>query len=493
MNVLRKTIFFIAVLFIMLGISHSVIVGAATKLSNGSTIANVPLQGLTYEEVRDKLQKEIEQWYSGEELIAEGDYERRTIPRNAFQFDIEDSVDNFKKQTKRNPFLFFLKSKEAHLPITVSIEQGNGFFNDWPEHIDVDKTLAKALTIASTLDDHTIVIEYKDDVPYEQEIISEVEQEIPELSQAVLKRAVEEINDQTISYRSPFSFLENVIIPDNLIDSTEELNFVSTALYELVLHTNIEITERHSQGKIPRYSKAGVDVAVGLEDDKDFIVYNPNDYSYTIKAEIKKDKLLMSLLSLRPQTTYKYELDHEQEIEQRTIYRYSRQLKDGEQEVISEGEKGLQVDVFRKNEDDSEDRVLISHEFYPPSPRIVLISAVSEQAAENNVNEIDAEFEDEENSYIDNEAYSNVRYIENEMEEKLVDLILSYLLKDMFGSDLVDHEAANDSVFQCLQVENSEEEKSDFSQIDLMYKCLQEKTINEESASDLSFEELNEQ
>lgn len=500
-NYILKRFRNIVILFLCLGLSHSATVEAAPRLPEDSTIANVSLQGLTYEEVKEKLEKEVEKWNENEVLIADSEHEKRMIPKSIFKFDIDASVNDLEQQTKRNILLFFLKSKEVHLPLTVSIDYEDDLFKEWPDHIDLDKTLHKALTIASTLDDHTIAIQYKEGVPFKQETIAEVEQDIPDLSQATLERVVKELNDQTIFYDNYFSFLENIIVPENLIDSSDEINFVSTALYGLVLQTNIEVIERHSQGKIPSYSKAGIDVSVSLEEHQDFSIYNPNDYSYTIKAEIKNQQLIMSLLSFQPVTTYKYELDHELEIEQRTIYRYSKDLIGDEQEIITEGKKGLQVDVYRTSANGSTDREFMSHEFYPPSPQIILVSTDSERSEEDDAIEMGAEFETIENELVNGEDYSGVRYIENELEESFADLLINYFLMSMFEElskdQDIDADQEHDPILECLQVNNDKEEQADLSNVDLLYQCLEEKLMNldihEEQNDDTAVEELNEE
>ena len=184
-------------------------------------------------------------------------------------------------------------------------------------------------------------------------------------------------------------------------------------LYSLLIHTNVEILERHSQRVIPSYSEPGIHVLVNDLQDQDFIVFNPNDFSYTVEAKLTDDSIMMALHSIEQKTNIHTKVDME-EINYRTIYRYSKNLSPGEEVKIQNGENGSRIIVYRIWKNSSGETIKteqISSDYYAPSPEIIL------RGVPENNQSIDEKINDEETTAPSNHDQKN----QDENEKKQID------------------------------------------------------------------------
>ncbi|MFD1851892.1 G5 domain-containing protein [Oceanobacillus bengalensis] len=374
MRLLKKFSILIIICLIIIGLSRGLVVEAAGAVSQGSSIGGVLLEDLSNDEAKMLLQEQVANWLAGEALIAESEHEIFEIPRTIFEFDIEASLASLNEKTKRSWSSFFLKKKNVQIPFIVNVKEMDVL--DWPEHIDVENTLSSVSTIASNLGEESVEITYLENQTVEQEELAEVRLPLPDISNAVTGHLAEELNGYVMPANSSFSFLESVKLLDGMANSNAERSFVASALYALVLQTNLEIIERFSQGDIPGYTEAGIEVEINEGESKDFLIYNPNDQPFTITAELIENDLLMTIESVPTPRTYRYVTENEVEIEPKTIYRYSPDLPLGAEELIQSGESGLQIEVYRisTHEDGSSEQELVSRDFYPPTPEIILVS-----------------------------------------------------------------------------------------------------------------------
>jgi len=350
---------------------------AAGKVSQGSSIANVPLEDLTYEEAAQELKDSVNEWYATDVLVLESDYEKIEIPRSAFQFDIEGSIEKLEERTKRHWSNFFMKQKNVHLPLIVQTDTEATF--TLPDYVDIEKTLANAISIAENLGEQTVQIEYSKDPADKQEVVAEASFPIPDISEAITDHLIGQLNGFVIPANESFSFIDSFNLLDGVRDTEEETSFIASGIYDLALQTNLEILERHSQGVIPSYTEAGVEAQVDYEADKDLILYNPNEYAYTIYAEKSDGVLFFTLKTISPKKNEEhYSIEYTAEIEPKTVYRYSPDLPYGTEQTIQAGSNGVQLEVHRTIEEENGDKEVVSTDFYPPQPTIVLQSTAEE-------------------------------------------------------------------------------------------------------------------
>lgn len=154
--------------------------------------------------------------------------------------------------------------------------------SEWPNHIDKVKTIDNIETTASYLGEHNIQAVLTE-ANEQNDVMAEASWNIPK-DYIFLDELVEELNGKKITPGNSFSFLQQVANEVSYFRE-DDGNFIVSMLYSLLLQTNVEIIERHSQRVIPAYSKAGIEAKVSQTDDKDFVVSNPGTYIYTIHAE----------------------------------------------------------------------------------------------------------------------------------------------------------------------------------------------------------------
>ena len=370
--------------------------GAATKMPDGSVIANVSIAGMSESEGKQMLEDEIATWQAGEDINLSSDFEQYAIPRSAFEFDIDTTFNEFNERTKRTFTSLFMRQKNVHIPLRVHINYDLEVIQTLSDldYFDLEETFSTLTSIASQLEEMDASITYIEGKEPPLESIAEAEMQIPQLSQAVLTYAIEELNDYIIGPNDTFSFLQVVNFPDALTTSTKEISFLATALYQLFLQTNFDIVERHAGVMVPSYSKAGLDAVVNDQEKKDLVVMNPGKISYKIEVSKTNDQLQFALKSMPLDTTYKYETKHVKEIKQRTVYRYSKKLKAGESKLVQQGQSGFTVEVLRSSYSSNDsflDSEVISKDVYLPIPKIVLVSP-SEEVPEDMV---DSQVDDE--------------------------------------------------------------------------------------------------
>jgi VanW like protein/G5 domain len=176
---------------------------------------------------------------------------------------------------------------------------------------------------------------------------------------------------------SSFSLLK--FVKDEHLDSMtdEEMSVISTGLYRVLLYSGLEIVQRHYGRSLPDYAELGFEARVDKELHQDFKFANPDSNAYLLSLKMEGDSLLFVLEG--PQLPYEVEitLQDKQTIEPRVIKQFTPYVGRGQTKVKAEGEKGIQVDVW-KTTLDSKGAVLkeemISRDYYPPVHREELVS-----------------------------------------------------------------------------------------------------------------------
>lgn len=349
---------------------------AAKIAPNGSTIAGIEVNGLTEEEVLEKLTRKIKEWQSQEDLIAQDEEEKVFIPRALFEFDMEASITQLKEATNQKWYAFFLKKQPKHIPLTVRLSAYEADTADWPNYIDKKATLLEAREEAASLTDEAVQIVYERDDRVEKEVVAQVSYSVPQLY-ASLERLIHKVDGQKIEANSEFSLIESVLEQVSPSVPAEEVNLFATALYELSLKTNMDVLERHSQKVVPSYAKAGIEVAVNKGKKQDFVLYNPDAFSYLIEAEIKNSQLVLALQFIKQEMTHDYIVENIANVKPRTVYRYNYKLPYGARQYVDSGKEGKKVEIYRVRvvDGETEEKELMSRDYYPSSPKIVVLSS----------------------------------------------------------------------------------------------------------------------
>lgn len=370
------------------GLTVIKVVKADTTFPEGSTIGGINVGEKTEEEATSLLLTEVNSWKSKNDFTLTTSAGSVILPHENIKIDVKSSVEKLKKQVKKPWYLFFTKSEPAKQPLVVHVQLTDDILDQLGDSIDVKKTIQLINNTVAYLGNHEIVAVPKES--NEQEIsIAETAWEIPS-DYIFLDEIIEKLNGQTFSANSTFSYMEAIANKVNYYGEAEG-NFVASMLYSLLLQTNVEFIERHSQGTIPSYSQPGIEAKVSIEDKQDLKFFNPGPYDLKVSVEQSGNLLKMNLLSKKSETTYRYSIENSVDVDYRTITRYNKDLQPGHHQVLQQGSKGKRVEVYRISYSENGERIdkeLISKDFYLPISEILLVSPSEKTGVETNGQEI---------------------------------------------------------------------------------------------------------
>ena len=353
----------------------------------GSTIGGVPVEGLNKDDMIAKVAASIEEW-SQQEVVIQGGGMTLSIPTESFAFDVQASVEQYTNSTAKSWYAFLKKVPTVHIPLVVAMDAQVKDKVAETSVFETDETYNLLVEQVSQLVTSPI-----DGVVIDQSLIESerLAFSIIELTGETvgLSNLVNDLNDRLIGNDETFSLLSATTEIDDAI-SEEALNIVASMLYSIVLQTDYEIIERHSQTSIPSYSTAGIEAKVSraLKEDLQFVNVSTNPAK--LKVTIEDSKLLIELYSLPNETKAMYRVVEDAVIQPRTIYRYSSELAIGEEKLVRQGASGVRVSVYRVISDKIgpyEEESLIARDFYPPVHQIIMKSSKQSITANTNPTE----------------------------------------------------------------------------------------------------------
>ena len=364
---------------------------AAHKMPNGTKIGSFMVENQTEKEIRSLLDEELALWYAKDDFVLQGDFETITISRDVFRFDVDETISQLKEETKRKLSTLFRRPKNTYVPLIVSVDESHTDLQylKGKSYIDYEKQVQRLTEIASELEDGPISIVYEEGEEPPLDKIAEVKLKFPDLSKATIDYLVEELDGFVFQPKEIFSFLDSLDAPEKLLNSRDETSFLATGLYHLFLQGNFEIIERNPQLTLPNYGKKGINAEVNQRDGKDLIVKNIGEHAYRLGLKKGEEQLTFILEGKDVRESYRVKVDKERKISPRTIYRYSKSLKPGEEKLLQAGKAGLALDVIRSVYEDDvfiKDET-ISKDLYLPTPEILLVSADS--LSEDNTSDTD--------------------------------------------------------------------------------------------------------
>ena len=179
------------------------------------------------------------------------------------------------------------------------------------------------------------------------------------------------IKNVTIDPEQTFSLQELLNEASVTEKATDSLNIISSAMMEILLHTNFELRERHTTLDLPVYGEPGLNASINMT-NQNFSFYNPNQASYNLELKWEKDHLVVTLFGPPFPLTYKPNVVKEK-LDPDTIIQYSDALSGGEKMIIQEGKQGYLITTYRETLD-QDDRVINKEElfedFYSPIHRV---------------------------------------------------------------------------------------------------------------------------
>lgn len=343
---------------------------SADESDSGSTIAGVKVSGLDENEMKEVLQQAINTWVAEPITVSDGVSEVQVDP-SQFVFDLESTVQQYTTTVDKPWFAFWESDRVVHLPLVVTVPDelidDISSVGSW----DAEATANSVATQASFLKEHEIAPVMNDLTQIDNERIALSIEAIP--TEATDVSTVANLLNGTILYPGEtFSFNTNV---GESTANNEAKNFVASLLYDVVLNTEFQIVERHSQEKIPAYLEPGINAKVNIQYNEDLQFLNSSTSPVQINATVEGSNLKVEIFANEKSKDVLVQVSNE-EIAPRIINRYSEDLPVGQQQLIQEGTNGMRVVVTRIiSESGSTTEEQISRDYYAPTNRIVLLSA----------------------------------------------------------------------------------------------------------------------
>lgn len=344
-------------------------VASADNNTVGSTIGGVETGDLKGEELRSLLTSAVNDWYT-QNLTVTGGGTSIEVSSSTFQFDIEGTVENYENQIHQSWFVFWKDTPTVHLPIIVYpseiVKNEISNVSTW----DTELTYSNVELNAAYLKTDSVEAAVIDVSVLETDRISLSVEPMPEGAMGI-NELVLALHETVIEPQMAFSMLDKLGDTINLTNR-EAINFVASNLYNAALNINAEILERHSQNEVPSYLKPGLEVKVDALANEDLKFTNTLSNPVVLKLTMEEENLKTEVYTPAKETEVNVTVSRDEEIQPRTITRYSADLAIGQTEQIQEGAEGLRVSVYRTAFDEQK---LVSRDYYPPVDRIIVKSS----------------------------------------------------------------------------------------------------------------------
>lgn len=373
MKIIFRSIIPITLLVVLLSIwiPNFVVSSVASADNNavGSTIGGVETGDLKGEELRALLKSAVNDWYT-QNLTVTGGGTSVEVSSSTFQFDIESTVENYENQIQKSWFAFWKDTPTVHLPLIVFpsdiVKNEISNVSSW----DTEFTYNNVELNASYLKTDPVEAVVIDVSVLETDRISLSVEPIPEGAMGI-NELVFALHDTVIEPQMAFSMIEKLGDTINLA-KREAINFVASNLYNAALNMNAEILERHSQNRISSYLTPGLEAKVDALANEDLKFANTSSHPVVLKLIMEEGNLKTEVYTPAKETEVDVTVSQDEEIQPRTIIRYSADLAIGQTEQVQEGAKGLRVSVYRTAFDEQK---LVSRDYYPPVNRIIVKSS----------------------------------------------------------------------------------------------------------------------
>lgn len=379
-----KTILLVAALAVLLTIWLPHFIASPSALANGetqgSTIGGMEVGNLKGEELKSALTNAVNEWYA-HNLTVSGGGSSIEVSSSTFQFDIESTVNQYEENYRKPWYAFWKSNTTVHLPLAVFpsevVKDEIASISTW----DTDATYSNVELAASYLKADEVEAVVIDTSLLETDRISLSLEAMPEGAMGI-NELVLALNDTVIDPQMPFSMIEQLGEAINLANRGA-INFVASNVYNAAVHVNSEILERHSQNEIPSYLKPGLEAKVDVLADEDLKFVNISSQPIVLKLSMDEGKLMTEVYTTAMETEVSVTVSEDEEIQPRTITRYSKELAIGQMEQVRQGKAGLRVSVYRTVYDEQK---LVSRDYYPAVDRIIVKSSQQPEPAPSSDN-----------------------------------------------------------------------------------------------------------
>ncbi|WP_155590367.1 G5 domain-containing protein [Lysinibacillus cavernae] len=345
----------------------------ASGETKSSTIGSVKVSDINSANLLPTVEQAILDWQQTE-ITVKGTDVTKTIDPKQLIFDTTAAISQFEMLTKKPWYAFWKNDKVVHIPIPVTVN--DTVIQELNEMgiLDTNKTLQKIIIQASYLKEHEVEAVINADALQMKERISFQMEDLPANEQGVAK-LIPLLNDVTLIPNQSFSLLSLLGEQAGTVNDAS-LDFVASILYSVILQTEYEILERHSQQIKPSYLQLGIEADINAALAKDLQFINRSNQLGKMKATIEGNQLKIELFTAEKDKDITVRVSKDKIVKPRTIYRYSDNLKAGQERVEQEGKEGVRVEVHRSIvENGATEEQFISRDYYAPKNRIITRSS----------------------------------------------------------------------------------------------------------------------
>ncbi|PZX07074.1 surface rod structure-forming protein G [Psychrobacillus insolitus] len=343
---------------------------------SGSTIGGQEVESLEKDEIISVLNAKITEWKQNPILLT-GNNTDISLNPEWFTFDVEATVEQYENQMGTPWYAFWKSAPTVHIPLQFTTNPELITLIEDTAQLDTEETIANINNQVGILSMEPIETIALDLSMFQTERIAFSLENIAVNSNG-LTNIVSALNEQVIGSGEVFSLLDG-LKEINVDANRESVDFVASVLYSVLLQTNVEIVERHSQGIMPNYLEPGIEAKIRKNTNKDLKFIHTNSAPIVLKVQLKGTDLLVEIYSVPLDTEATYRVADKVEIKPKTIYRYSAKLKAGQEKLVEEGKAGLRVSVYRtisEKKGSFEKEELISADYYPPINRVIMKSSL---------------------------------------------------------------------------------------------------------------------
>ena len=343
---------------------------------SGSTIGGQEVETLEKDEIISVLNAKIVEWKQNPILLT-GNNTDISLDPEWFTFDVEATVEQYGNQVGTPWYAFWESAPTVHIPLQFTMNPELSTLIKETAQLNTEETIANINNQVGVLSMEPIETIALDLSMFQTERIAFSLESIAVNSNG-LTNIASALNEQVIGSGEVFSLLDS-LKEINVDANKESVDFVASVLYSVLLQTNFEIVERHSQGTMPNYLEPGIEAKIRKNTNKDLKFIHTNSTPIVLKMQLKGTDLLVEIYSVPLDTEATYRVTDKVEIKPRTIYRYSATLNAGQEKLVEEGKVGLRVSVYRtisEKKASFEKEELISADYYPPINQVILKSSL---------------------------------------------------------------------------------------------------------------------
>lgn len=346
----------------------------------GSTIGGIEIEGIKLSSLKSTLQSAVTAWQETEMEVSGGGNDT-AIDSKQITFDIDAAIAQFESQTKKPWYAFWHKEKIVQIPIPITISDSITKKIESVAVWETEETLSNIEMQASYLRNHDVKAVINHNFEATDERIGFQIADLPSEVRGISK-ITSLLNEVMISPDQSMSLLTLLGEQADEVNKVG-LDFLASMLYSVLLQTDYEIVERHSQQVIPSYLQQGIDVDVNPILKRDLQFMNKSNKPGQLKTTLEGNKLKIELFAPTKDKEITVRVSKDKVVKPRIIYRYSDELKAGQERVEQEGQEGVRIEVYRSIvENGATKEELVSKDYYAPQNRIVTRSS-KEPVTEN--------------------------------------------------------------------------------------------------------------